>query len=398
MTTLPEWQPLTPESTSLRLETDRIPAGLSGRVALAYVPWDGGDEWVAGFAVSLARNCSQRDPTCLIDGSIDRGVLDPMARELGRTEGVTDVVLFGASRNRVTHDLGGALTFVPAGTAGADAGEVLTSPSWRSLWEGSVSAGLGMVIVPVHQPGADAVLEQAQAVIVAQTSGALFTFSDSIAAKTVAVVGPPGEPREGESVVADPVDRSDVPLVTETEASLEDWPEVGWERVGTPEPSAPESGGDPLATADGEADTGSTLSSGWSEPTKELSAGGVGWSDLADSFSLKEGFEETPGEASPSTPPEAPEVEVSRLPGTEPVPTGEPSTHLARVDPEAFVDDEDEGVAPRDPVLKELADRLATSEPAPRPFPLRKVAFWMLLLLGLFAVWMGWIPVLFTRS
>ena len=434
MTTLPDWQPLTPESASLRLESDRVPGGLAGRVALAYVAWDGGRDWVAGFAVSLARNCSEKLPACLIDGSIEAGVLDGIARGLGRTEGVTDAVLFGASAQHITHDLGGALTFVPAGTPGADASEVLASSTWARLWDQAAGPGLGLVLVPVGQPGTERILEDAEAIILARPRDAQPSLPDSVARKTVAVVGPPVveppvaapdhtpsvEEQSGPGPAGAPPETAEVapaPSVEgsgpeEADATIDPW--SADEKVEV-EPAL--GGLDLSAPVDIDLDdideldvfeeaASADVTEEWLEPTPPAgkSSGSDAWSELGSALSLRESFQETSDsteeeveEEQPAAADGAPDVpglvnpEVDAL--VKPEPSGPPPL-AGEVEVEAS--EGAEASQPSVEALQALAKRTQRAAPEPRDLPVGRVALLVVLMALLFAVWMGWIPVPFT--
>jgi len=359
-----------------------------------------------------------------------------MARGLGRTEGVSDAALFGASAQHITHDLGGSLTFVPAGTAGADAREVLESPAWARLWSGAASPGLALVLVPVGHPGTDRILETAEAVIVAGPHDAQPSLAESIARKTVAVVGPPVEARGAGAEVSGAIPNTDVPQPGDPLPASET---VGHEPAAVPqeEPTAatppwrsveaeghePTLGSvDLSAPVDIDLDdideldvmeeaASAAVTEQWLEPAPiaKKPSGPDAWSELGSALSLRESFQdasedeaESPaehvaasGEPGPKDPaseiPGLVSPDVDRLVKSESTGLG-PLNGEVEPAPETAVEDTQPSVE----ALQALAKRSQRTAPEPRELPIRRVALLVVLMALLFAIWMGWIPVPFT--
>jgi len=135
----------------------------------------------------------------------DAGLDDPVLHEaidgvVG--EGLSDVMLYGASVKRVAKPIEGGVLFASAGTPVADAAEVMAHPRWETVIHGFQEAGaLLLVHLPADTPGADALLEQAAGVVVvADNASDVIAVGGTVSERVLAVIGPEAP---GASEVAD---------------------------------------------------------------------------------------------------------------------------------------------------------------------------------------------------
>ncbi len=149
---LPTWTAFDPEAPAT------LPALLPppGKVvALVASPAATSAGWGPDLAVDLARAWSRSGGrVVLADLGLTRSALHEV---LGGPdgEGVTDVVVFGASPRRVARPVEGESFFVvPAGTVVADAPTALASPRWGAVCTGFRDAGVLLALyVPADEPG-----------------------------------------------------------------------------------------------------------------------------------------------------------------------------------------------------------------------------------------------------
>lgn len=155
------WQPFDPQ------DPGSPPPALHGTGAVALVPSGGDPQWAAAAAVGLARTLARNGRRVFL---CDADVEDPRLHgffdgELG--EGVSDLVLYGASPRRVAREVEDRLLFVPAGTTVADAARVHSSPRWDALVDAVAQAdGVLLIHLPAGSDGSEALLARAEHVVV----------------------------------------------------------------------------------------------------------------------------------------------------------------------------------------------------------------------------------------
>lgn len=161
------WYPFDPQ------DPGSTPPVLDGSGAVAVVP-AGDAVWAAEAAVGLARVLARSGRRVfLCDAHVEEPRLHAaFGSELG--EGVSDLVLYGASPRRVAREVEDRLLFVAAGTTVADAGRVRSSPRWDALVDAVAQAeGVLLLHLPATGEGVDALLARAEHVIVAGDPAAL---------------------------------------------------------------------------------------------------------------------------------------------------------------------------------------------------------------------------------
>jgi cell division septation protein DedD len=143
------------------------PSSLDGTGAVAVVP-AGDPQWAAAASVGLARALARSGRRVFL---CDAAVEEPRLHGFfsgDPGEGVSDLVLYGASPRRVASEVEKRLLFVAAGTAVADGGQVRASPRWDALVDAVVQAdGILLLHLPAEGAGTDALLARAERVVVA---------------------------------------------------------------------------------------------------------------------------------------------------------------------------------------------------------------------------------------
>ena len=112
--------------------------------------------WAADAAIAIAEDFAARGQRIvLVDLSLETPVLHERLGT-GSTEGLTDVFLFGASREHVTQMLPAhAFELIPASAYTPDAGEILTHRRWSMLFEECAASQTRLLLyLPVELPGA----------------------------------------------------------------------------------------------------------------------------------------------------------------------------------------------------------------------------------------------------
>jgi hypothetical protein len=143
------------------------PPSLDGTGAIAVVP-AGDPQWAASAAVALARALARSGRRVfLCDAGVEEPRLDGFFDD-DFGEGVSDLVLYGASPRRVATEVEERLLFVAAGTTVADPARVRSSPRWDALVDAVAQAeGVLLLHLPAEVEGADALLARAERVVVA---------------------------------------------------------------------------------------------------------------------------------------------------------------------------------------------------------------------------------------
>src|SRR5687767_7122660 len=114
--------------------------------------------WAADAAIAIADALAAASPRVILgDLSLDQPELHERLG-LDNNEGLTDVFLFGASLEHVTHMLpANSFELIPAAAFTPDAEEILTHRRWGSLFEDyAASATRLLLYLPVSVEGAGA--------------------------------------------------------------------------------------------------------------------------------------------------------------------------------------------------------------------------------------------------
>ena len=200
----PAWQPIDPADGLLpdALEMSLGSAGATAGCVVLLVTSGIDRRWGADASLTVARGLATAGRSVLL---ADAGLDDPVLHEaidgvVG--EGLSDVMLYGASVKRVAKPIEGGVLFASTGTPVADAVEVMAHPKWETVIRGFQEAGaLLLVHLPAGTPGADALLEQAAGVVVvADNASDVIALGGTVSERVLAVIGPEGP---GASEVAD---------------------------------------------------------------------------------------------------------------------------------------------------------------------------------------------------
>ena len=220
---IPAWQPIDPANEGLPEHVDALLDSFdssTGCVVLLVAP-EIDRRWGADVSLLVARGWAAKGRRVLL---ADASLEDPVLHESvdgTNDEGVSDVMLYGASVKRVSRSVGGGIFFAPAGTPVGDAAEVLTHPKWDTVISGFREAGAVLLLhLSAATTGARALLDQAAGVIVvAEGAGDVSSILGSASDRILAVLGP-----EAAGVVADeiatPVMEPEVDMTSEPEPEL----------------------------------------------------------------------------------------------------------------------------------------------------------------------------------
>ncbi len=163
--------------------------------------------WGASASLLLARGWAARGRSVLLaDASFEDPVLHELVDGAG-DEGLSDVMLYGASVKRVARPVDGGFLLAPAGTPVADAEEVLAHPKWDTVIGGFQEAGAVLVLhLSASTTGAGALLDKAAGIILVSEAGgdAGGAILGAASERVLAVIGP-------EAVMDVEVDRTSEP-------------------------------------------------------------------------------------------------------------------------------------------------------------------------------------------
>lgn len=161
MSSAATWTPFQPES----LDLPSLGGDGTGTVAIVASPGVRGD-FSAAAAHGLARALATEGRGVVL---VDLCLEDPelhLPAGIPNGEGVSDMLLFGASLRRVAHDVGGGVHLATAGTVAADPAALRASPRWDALVDAFEEAGGWLALyVPAGVAGADALLARADHVV-----------------------------------------------------------------------------------------------------------------------------------------------------------------------------------------------------------------------------------------
>ena len=290
------WQPLDPATGSLPGEIESALGDGDSVSACVVILVDSeiDRDWGAQASVAVAKRWAASGRRIILaDACLDGPVLhEAVGVENG--EGVSDMVLYGASATRITERVEGGFMLAPAGTPVIEVADVLKHVKWDMVIRGCREAGATLVFhVSTGTPGVEAMTKRAEGVLVlASPSKDVDAILGSESGPLIAVLGPSngdvpsvdGDDEEGDVASVDVLPG---PPVSEAEKAL-----VGEASPGPPEDEAPAAlSADDLPTT-----------------TDAFSLSGLKGSQYDAEDSPEVGLD--PGQAPPSQPDEA-EVGVS---------------------------------------------------------------------------------------
>ena len=305
------WQPLDPAIGSLPGEIESALGDGDSVSACVVILVDSEVDrsWGARASVAVAKRWAASGRRIILaDACLDGPVLhEAVGVENG--EGVSDMVLYGASAQRITERVEGGFMLAPAGTPVIEVADVLKHVKWDMVIRGCREAGATLVFhVSTGTPGVEAMTKRAEGVLVlASPSKDVDAILGSESGPLIAVLGPAngdvpsvdGDYEEGDVASVDVLPG---PPVSEAEKAL----------VGEPSPAPPVSEaekalvGEPGPPEDEAPPTFST--DDLPKTTDAFSLSGLKGAQYDSEDSPEVGLD--PGQAPPSQPDEA-EVGVS---------------------------------------------------------------------------------------
>ena len=235
------WQPLDPATGSLPGEIESALGDGDSVSACVVILVDSeiDRDWGAQASVAVAKRWAASGRRIILaDACLDGPVLhEAVGAENG--EGVSDMVLYGASAKRITERVEGGFMLAPAGTPVIEVADVLKHVKWDTVIRGCREAGATLVFhVSTGTPGVEAMTKRAEGVLVlASPSKDVDAILGSESGRLIAVLGPAngdvpsvdGHDEEGDVASVDVLPG---PPVSEAERAL-----VG--EPGPPEDEAP---------------------------------------------------------------------------------------------------------------------------------------------------------------
>ena len=232
------WQPLDPAIGSLpgELESALGDGDSVSACVVILVDSEIDRDWGAQASVAVAKRWAASGRRIILaDARLDGPVLhEAVGVENG--EGVSDMVLYGASAQRITERVEGGLMLAPAGTPVIEVADVLAHLKWDIVIRGCREAGATLVFhVSTGTPGMEAMIKRAEGVLVlAPPSKDVDAILGSESGPLIAVLGPAngdvpsvdGDYEEGDAASVDVLPG---PPVSEAEKAL----------VGEPSPAPP---------------------------------------------------------------------------------------------------------------------------------------------------------------
>ena len=188
------WQPLDPAAGSLPQEIESALADADSLPACIVILVDSeiDRDWGAQVSLAVAKKwAASGHRVILADGCLDRPVLhEAVGVENG--EGVSDMVLYGASAQRFAGRLEDGLMLAPAGTPVVEVADVLKHVRWDMMISGCREAKATLVFyVSTGTPGVEAMTERAEGVLVlAPASKDIDTILGSASSPLIGVLGP----------------------------------------------------------------------------------------------------------------------------------------------------------------------------------------------------------------
>lgn len=149
--------------------------------------------WAERAAVALVERWSAAGERVLL---ADLALSNPRLHthlHMPNGEGVSDVLLYGASLGRVASTTPGGYLFVSAGTPVADGREVLGGERWGAISEGFVAAGARFVaFLPTDEPGRESATHWGERMLLlAEDEHDAFALLGDSAGLVAAVLSPP---------------------------------------------------------------------------------------------------------------------------------------------------------------------------------------------------------------
>lgn len=418
MTLLERWKSFdvdSPDAGGLR-----PPGGEAHLVAFVAAPGARSDGWAPRAAVEIARGWgAEGSRVVLCDAGFEEPTLHDAAG-LDNLEGISDALLFGTSFQRLGQPLSDGLFLATAGTAVPDGEALRAHPRWRDFARGFSDAGaLQVIYVPAEAPGADAILELCQGVVVLAERSEVDSVPVPPNLTVLAVAGPesPAPPAlgpVGEDRADDPSLEPDAPLEApgvEPAAGQPEEAEPGAVTAGFAEAALPEVLDDERSLAEGESSEDPfTEAEGDEDPPEAVEEAHDPRSVFEDHEEALPGTEEF--ESIGSVDP-APEFESGTVDADSPIPSEEGTAAFSGTPPE----EEEEGAEPSEsreagsevfgesggaPDAEATPAASSPTEKRPKPKqPERKSGRTSVALLGLFAVvlavllaaWMGLVEI-----
>ena len=188
------WQPLDPAAGSLpqEIESALVDADSLPACIVILVDSELDRDWGAQASLAVTKQwAASGHRVILADGCLDRPILhEAVGVENG--EGVSDMVLYGASARRISGRVEDRLMLAPAGTPVVEVAEVLAHVKWNMVIGGCREVGATLVIhVSTGTPGVEAMTERAEGVVVlAPASKDVETILGSASGPLIGVLGP----------------------------------------------------------------------------------------------------------------------------------------------------------------------------------------------------------------
>ena len=226
------WQPLDPAAGSLpqEIESALVDADLLPAFVVILVDSEIDRDWGAQATLAVAKKwAASGQRVILADGCLDCPVLHEVVGVENR-EGVSDMVLYGASARRFAGRIEDRLMLAPAGTPVVEVADVLKHVKWDMMINGCREVGATLVFyVSTGTPGVEAMTERAEGILVlAPASKDVGAILGSASGPLIAVLGPANEDASGVATVKEEGDGASV-------EGLAGLPEVGEPEGGEPE-------------------------------------------------------------------------------------------------------------------------------------------------------------------
>jgi hypothetical protein len=246
------WQPLDSAAGSLpkEIESALVDADSLPAFVVILVDSEIDREWGAQTTLAVARKwAASGHRVILVDGCLDHPILHEAAG-VENGEGVSDMVLYGASAQRIAGRIEERLMLAPTGTPVVEVATILEHVKWDMMISGCREAKATLVFhVSTGTPGSNAMTARAEKVLVlASESRDIDTLLGDASGRVIAVLGPvngdaPAVAIGGEAVVGAVVDEvaippeAEAPEVTVPEVEV---PEVATLEVAVPDETVPE--------------------------------------------------------------------------------------------------------------------------------------------------------------
>ena len=247
------WQPLDLAAESLPGEIESALGDGDSLYACVVILVDAeiDRDWGAQASLALAKRwAASGHRVILADGCLDGPVLhEAVGVENG--EGVSDMVLYGASAQRFAGRIEDRLMLAPAGTPVVEVADVLAHVRWDMMISGCREVGATLVChVSTGTPGVEAMTERADSVLVlAPASKDVGTILGSASGPLIAILGPENGDappvasvdEEGDAVAVEvlPGSPEEVEVLPEPPKEVEEIPVSVEAASGPPEGEAP---------------------------------------------------------------------------------------------------------------------------------------------------------------